>query len=50
VLAVQAQKSLARYPNVHVLEGDGGSVDTGVRDAIFVNAGVTTPQNIGSKT
>jgi len=43
VLAAQARKSLARYPNVQVMEGDGGSVDTGLRDAIFVNAGVTHP-------
>jgi protein-L-isoaspartate(D-aspartate) O-methyltransferase len=43
VLAAQARKSLARYPNVQVIEGDGGSVDTGLRDAIFVNAGVTHP-------
>ena len=43
VLAAQARKNLARYPNVQVVEGDGGSVDTGVRNAIFINAGVTHP-------
>jgi protein-L-isoaspartate(D-aspartate) O-methyltransferase len=42
-LAAQARKCLARYPNVRVIEGDGGSVDTGRRDAIFINAGVTHP-------
>ena len=43
VLAAQARKALARYPNVQVMEGDGGNMDTGLRDAIFVNAGVTHP-------
>ena len=42
-LASQARASLARYPNVRVLEGDGGGVDTGARDAILINAGVTHP-------
>jgi protein-L-isoaspartate(D-aspartate) O-methyltransferase len=42
-LASQARTSLARYPNVEVIEGDGGTIDTGIRDAIFVNAGVTHP-------
>lgn len=43
VLAAQARKGLAKYPNVQVMEGDGVNVDTGRRDAIFVNAGVTHP-------
>jgi protein-L-isoaspartate(D-aspartate) O-methyltransferase len=43
VLAAQARRSLARYPNVQVVEGDGGSLDTGLCDAIFINAGVTHP-------
>ena len=42
-LATQARANLARYPNVEVVEGDGGLVDTGVRDAILINAGVTHP-------
>jgi protein-L-isoaspartate(D-aspartate) O-methyltransferase len=43
-LATQARANLARYPNVEVIEGDGGVVDTGVRDAILINAGVTHPK------
>jgi len=42
-LATQARANLARYPSVEVVEGDGGLVDTGVRDAILINAGVTHP-------
>jgi len=42
-LASRARENLARYPNVRVIEGDGGLIDTGPRDAIFVNAGVTHP-------
>ena len=42
-LATQARANLARYPNVEVVEGDGGLLDTGVRDAILINAGVTHP-------
>ena len=42
-LARQARESLSRYPNVEVIEGDGGMIDTGARDAILVNAGVTHP-------
>jgi len=40
-LAAQARSNLARYPNVQVVEGDGGMADTGARDAILINAGVT---------
>ncbi len=43
LLASQARKSLAGYPNVEVIEGDGGTIDTGIRNAILVNAGVTHP-------
>jgi protein-L-isoaspartate(D-aspartate) O-methyltransferase len=32
-------------PNVEVLEGDGGHIDPGASDAIFVNAGVTHPRS-----
>jgi len=42
-LAARARESLARYPNVQVVEGDGSLVDAGARDAIFINAGVTHP-------
>ena len=40
-LAAQARVNLSRYSNVEVVEGDGGTVDTGVTDAILINAGVT---------
>ena len=43
-LAGQARANLARYPNVQVVEGDGGVADTGARDAILINAGVTHPR------
>jgi protein-L-isoaspartate(D-aspartate) O-methyltransferase len=43
VLAVQARASLARYPQVEVIEGDGGVMETGPRQAILINAGVTHP-------
>jgi len=46
-LASRAKANLARYPNVEVVEGDGGTVDTGVRDAILINAGVTHPSAWG---
>jgi protein-L-isoaspartate(D-aspartate) O-methyltransferase len=42
-LAAQARTNLARYGNVQVIEGDGGVLDTGVRNAILINAGVTHP-------
>lgn len=45
-LASQARASLSRYPNVEVVEGDGGALDIGVRDAILVNAGVTHPTRL----
>ena len=43
VLAQQARTSLGRYRQVEVIEGDGGAVDTGERDAMLINAGVTHP-------
>lgn len=45
-LASQARASLSRYPNVDVVEGDGGALDIGMRDAILVNAGVTHPTGL----
>lgn len=42
-LATQARKSLARYPQVQVVEGDGDVVALGKTDAILINAGVTHP-------
>ena len=42
-IAAQARAALARYPNVEVIEGDGGVAETGARDAILINAGVTHP-------
>lgn len=45
-LASQARASLSRYANVEVVEGDGGTLDIGVRDAILINAGVTHPTGL----
>jgi len=44
MLAGQARANLTRYSNVQVVEGDGCIMDTGVRDAILINAGVTHPR------
>jgi protein-L-isoaspartate(D-aspartate) O-methyltransferase len=44
VLAAQARENLSTYSNVEVVHEDGGGVDTGVRDAILINAGVTHPR------
>jgi protein-L-isoaspartate(D-aspartate) O-methyltransferase len=44
VLAAQARANLSTYSNVEVVHEDGGTVDTGVRDAILINAGVTHPR------
>jgi len=44
VLAAQARKNLSNYSNIEVVHGDGGRVDTGPRDAILINAGVTHPR------
>jgi protein-L-isoaspartate(D-aspartate) O-methyltransferase len=43
-LAAQARANLSRHSNVEVVQGDGGTVDTGVTDAILINAGVTHPR------
>ncbi len=43
-LAAQARANLSTYSNVEVVHEDGGRVDTGVRDAILINAGVTHPR------
>jgi protein-L-isoaspartate(D-aspartate) O-methyltransferase len=40
-LAAQARANLSRYSNFEVVQGDGGTIDTGVTDAILINAGVT---------
>ena len=43
-LADRARGNLTYLPHVSVLHGDGAVLDTGPRDAIFVNAGATHPQ------
>jgi protein-L-isoaspartate(D-aspartate) O-methyltransferase len=45
-LAARAKEHLAAYANVTVHAGDGAAFDPGPCDAIFVNCGVTHPQNI----
>jgi protein-L-isoaspartate(D-aspartate) O-methyltransferase len=45
-LAARAKENLAAYGNVTVHGGDGAGFDPGPCDAIFVNCGVTHPQNI----
>lgn len=45
-LAARAKENLVAYANVSVHAGDGASFDPGPCDAIFVNCGVTHPQNI----
>jgi protein-L-isoaspartate(D-aspartate) O-methyltransferase len=45
-LAARAKENLADYANVTVQAGDGAGFDPGACDAIFVNCGVTHPQNI----
>jgi protein-L-isoaspartate(D-aspartate) O-methyltransferase len=42
-LAARARDNLARYADVRIVEGDGGRVSTGARDAILINAGLTHP-------
>jgi protein-L-isoaspartate(D-aspartate) O-methyltransferase len=42
-LAKRARTNLAYLPQVNVLDGDGGPLNTGPVDAIFVNAGATHP-------
>ena len=43
---VAARDNLNGFPNVEVIEGDGGQIDAGPTDAILVNAGVTHPSAI----
>jgi protein-L-isoaspartate(D-aspartate) O-methyltransferase len=42
-LAARARTCLAPYPNVTVVEGDGGVVSFATADVIYVNAGCTRP-------
>jgi protein-L-isoaspartate(D-aspartate) O-methyltransferase len=42
-LAARAQANLAPRKNVQVVAGDGGALDPGPCDVVFVNAGVTHP-------
>jgi len=43
-LAARARANLAYLPNAAVRQGDGATLDTGPRDAIFINAGTNLPQ------
>jgi protein-L-isoaspartate(D-aspartate) O-methyltransferase len=45
-LASSAQRNLSYLNHVRVLAGDGGELDPGPSDAIFVNAGATHPRSI----
>jgi protein-L-isoaspartate(D-aspartate) O-methyltransferase len=45
-LAARAKENLAAYANATVHAGDGAGFDPDPCDAIFVNCGVTHPQNI----
>jgi protein-L-isoaspartate(D-aspartate) O-methyltransferase len=45
-LASRAQNNLRYLSHVQVLAGDGGEIDIGPNDAIFINAGVTHPRAI----
>jgi protein-L-isoaspartate(D-aspartate) O-methyltransferase len=45
-LARRARENLAYLEHVQVYEGDGGELDPGAADAIFVNAGTTHPRSI----
>jgi protein-L-isoaspartate(D-aspartate) O-methyltransferase len=45
-LAARAKENLAANANVTIHAGDGAGFDPGPCDAIFVNCGVTHPQNI----
>jgi protein-L-isoaspartate(D-aspartate) O-methyltransferase len=42
-LAARAKANLAPFPNVEVIEGDGGQVSFDAADVIYVNAGCTRP-------
>lgn len=43
-LAARSRANLAYLPNTLVQQGDGNALDTGPRDAIFINAGANVPQ------
>ena len=43
VLAEQARWNLESWPNIEVIDGDGGAIDPGPQDAVLVNAGVSHP-------
>ena len=45
-LAARAAANLAYLPNASVQHGDGATIDTGWRDAIFINAGATHPRQL----
>src|SRR5262245_37075434 len=45
-LAARARDNLNYFPNVDVIEGDGGETDAGPADAILVNAGATHLRSI----
>jgi protein-L-isoaspartate(D-aspartate) O-methyltransferase len=45
-LAARACDNLRYFPNVNVIEGDGGDIDAGPADAILVNAGATHPRAV----
>jgi protein-L-isoaspartate(D-aspartate) O-methyltransferase len=45
-LAARACDNLRYFPNVKVIEGDGGDINAGPADAILVNAGATHPRAV----
>lgn len=45
-LAACAAANLTYLPHAVVLQGDGGTINTGPRDAIFINAGATHPRQL----
>ena len=45
-LAARACDNLHYFPNVKVIEGDGGDIDSGPADAILVNAGATHARSV----
>jgi protein-L-isoaspartate(D-aspartate) O-methyltransferase len=45
-LASRARDNLNDFPNVEVIEGDGGEIDAGPADAILINAGATHPRPV----
>jgi protein-L-isoaspartate(D-aspartate) O-methyltransferase len=45
-LVRRARENLSYLAHVHVYEGDGGELDPGAADGVFVNAGATHPRSI----